>query len=494
MKQWRFLTSVRARLTLWNVGVLALALLVAGGMLRLSLARNLTASVNQELAAEARFHQVVWARGLAGPWRGSGPPWERRPMGLTLPGVPAPPPPRHPPAGPGPPSRRMTRVFDRNGRSLFPSGEGAPWDRRAFALAAQGQELYSTVRVEGEPLRVFSAPLRQNGQVAGVVQVVYSLADVERALTNLNQTLLALAPVALALAAAGGLFLTGRMLRPVRAATQAAARIGAGELSRRLPVVGGDEFAELAATLNAMLGRLEQAFEQQRRFTADASHELRTPLTVIKANTSLALSDPDLPAEHRQAWEATDRAASRMRALVQDLLLLARSDAGEFKFELRPTLLREVVESAIEAAQVPGSAPVANEVSGELAVFGEPGHLVRLFVNLLTNAIRHTPPCGCISVSARAEGEFVRVLVEDTGTGIPPEHLPHVLDRFYRVDSARSREEGGTGLGLAISKSIAEAHGGILRIDSVLGQGTTVQITLRRAPTAGEGSRHEEGR
>jgi two-component system OmpR family sensor kinase len=293
-------------------------------------------------------------------------------------------------------------------------------------------------------------------------------------------------PLALLAAALGGALLTDRALRPVRQITQAAAQIGASDLSDRLPVKGQDEFSELAATFNGMLSRLEQAFtqlaqalEQQQRFTADASHELRTPLTIIKANTSLALEEERSNVEYRRALEAADRAADTTNRIVQDLLLLARGDVGQLGVDRRPTRIGELLQRAAEPFRGSHIPPISVELSDpSLAVAADPHHLVRLFGNLLENAVRHTPPTGRITVSAHDEEDSVVVRVEDTGEGIAPEHLPHVCERFYRVDAARTRRHGGTGLGLAICQSIVEAHHGSLTLESVVGEGTTVTVRL----------------
>jgi signal transduction histidine kinase len=279
----------------------------------------------------------------------------------------------------------------------------------------------------------------------------------------------------------------------VKRITAEAAQIGAQDLSRRLEVTGKDELSELASTFNGMIARLEaafqqmeQAYEQQRRFTADASHELRTPLTTIKANTSLALCGEPTPAEYREALEAADEAADSMNRIVQDLLLLARSDGGQLGLALQAVPLRELLGRAISVVQDPESAELALRLQAEdLAVVGDSHHLARLFVNLLENAIRHTPATGKITVQAEPDPRAparVAIRVTDTGEGIPAQHLPHVCERFYRVDAARSHgSRGGTGLGLAICQSIVQAHSGTLQISSEIGRGTTVTVTLPRA-------------
>jgi len=305
----------------------------------------------------------------------------------------------------------------------------------------------------------------------------------------MTTTFLSLIPVVLLVAGLGGAFLTDRALRPVRRIAWAANRMEAEDLSQRLPVIGDDEFAALAETINGMLGRLEtsfakqeQLFEQQRRFAADASHELRTPLTIIKANTSLSLSEPRTAPEYEKTLRAVDTAADRMTRIVQDLLLLARADAGQSVYPLAPTPLAEVLQSAAGPLSDTGNAPIQVDLPEPLFVLGHADSLTRLFSNLLENAVRHTPADGHITVTAKRLGTQIVVEIADTGTGIAPEHLPHVTERFYRVEAARSRAQGGTGLGLAICRSIADAHSGTLVVSSVLGHGTTVRVTLQAAP------------
>jgi heavy metal sensor kinase len=377
-------------------------------------------------------------------------------------------------------------------RTLPPFEGFGPWDPATFALAArQGRRTYSTIEVGDETMRVLSLPLRgKNGQIEAVLQAARPLADLNFAIGRLTRTLLTFVPIALLIAAAGGAFLTDRILRPVRHITQAASRIGAEDLSQRLPVAGGDEFAKLAATFNGLLGRLESAFEQQRRFTADASHELRTPLAAIKVHTSLALMGERTPAQYKQTLRTVDRSADTATRIVQDLLLLARSDTGRFDLRVAPTPLSDVLLRAVETVEAtahdPDRPPPARITldlhDPTLAVAGDAHHLSRLFTNLLDNALRHTPSDGSVRIIARAEdANTVVVDVEDTGEGIAPEHLPHVTERFYRVDAARARAHGGTGLGLSICKSIAEAHGGGLVVESEVGRGTRVRVTLPRA-------------
>jgi heavy metal sensor kinase len=490
--------SVRLRLTLWNVGVLALVLLALGASLRYSAQANLTASVDRLLVERA--HRVLEAVTRRGPREGFRRGFRRRgPGGMFPPGPLELPPMRRPGPmewgysdSPPPPQARYpvaARLLDLGRRSLTSGIFEPPWDPDAFTRSSQGVDSFSTITLEGVPIRVYSTPLWRNAQVAGVLQTAYPLTEATSEIRRLTGVLMTLMPFALVAAGLGGAFLTQRALRPVRRITLAAGQIEASDLSGRLPVVGRDEFSELATTFNGMLGRLEdaftrleRAFEQQRRFTADASHELRTPLTIIKANSSLALREKRSAGEYQEALQAVDRAADLTTRIVQDLLLLARADAGQLGIERAPTRLLEVLERAVEAARRAEGPVVSLELSNRsLAVSGSFHHLVRLFSNLLENALRHTPPQGRVTIAARGEGEVVVVTVADTGTGIAPEHLPHVCERFYRVDAARARQDGGTGLGLAICQSIVEAHSGSLTIESAVGKGTRVTVRLPRA-------------
>jgi signal transduction histidine kinase len=598
--------SVRMRLTLWNVLVLALVLGGFGTALCYSVQANQSASIDRDLAQRARGFMrgpgrdrfgrrggPSGERHWAGPdrpsdaarsprpspsdpgrnqadapaarapreQRSSGPPDAQRSAGSSSSGrgqartggPPSGPLPAGPaPNGPGPepppppPDQRgyfhRPRLFDLQGKSWggrFP--DDRPWDPATFHLSAGGREQYSTVTVDGERVRVFSAPMRRDGTLVGVVQVALPIAERERLVQSQVKTLLMLFPLALLIAGLGGLILTNHGLQPVRKVTQAAAQISAEDLSRRLEVTGKDEFAHLALTFNGMIARLEEAFrgqeeayrklesayEQQRRFTGDASHELRTPLARIKACTSLALCSPASADDYREALVLADQTADVMSRIVQDLLLLARSDAGQLSIQLQPTPVEEVLMKAVSSLPAQPGAPIHLEIPPvPLQVQGNAGYLTQVLVNLLDNALRHTPADGQITLSAelvaseghgdtgtRGHGEEeslsaapstrstgtrplsaspplrvaaspqVLIRVQDTGEGIPPEHLPHVCERFYRVEAARTRAGGGTGLGLAICRSIIEAHGGTLSIQSQPGKGTTVQISI---PSAGE--------
>lgn len=482
MAKARFsLNSVRARLALWNVGVLAFVLIGLGVVFSVSMRANIAAAVDHHLAQRAHRSQRHFSGMSAAD------------VANVLAGRPRA---GHVDSPPSAVSHQDDDIFGELHPRLFNlNGEPANagdrlWDPAGFARAAQGDEVYATVQDGADVVRVLSVPLKQRGNVVAVLETGNSLAHLRSEEARTTRTLLTLIPVVLIVAGIGGVFLTDRALRPVRRITQEAEQIEAENLSSRLPVTGDDEFADLAETFNGMLARLqsaferqEEAFEQQRRFTADASHELRTPLTIIKANTSLAISGQRTAAELKKTLQTVDAAADRMNRIVQDLLLIARSDVGQLTYALIPTSLADVVNQALLSVSAKECAPVNVALTPQsLAVMGHNDALIRLFSNLLENACRYTPLDGNITITAQAAGDRVVAEVIDTGIGIAPEHLPHLTERFYRVEAARSRPRGGTGLGLAICRSIVEAHHGDLTIESRPGAGTTVRIMLPGAP------------
>lgn len=528
MKWNSWWNSFRVRLTLWNVAVLALVLGGFGLTLCVVIQHSMSRNIDQDLLERVHRH---WDWERRHRFRGMpGPPGERRPFGpgpmggtarsvvlpapweqrngfrFRRPGLfpfAGPPPPR--PEGPpiagaqqglafDPQAQRRAafqfpRLFDVQGKPWGGPNPQPPWDSRVLKDGLAGRRRFSIASSAGDRIRVLTAPRYEDGRIVGAVQVARDLRDYDRLWRGQLGTLLALLPLSLLVAGIGGLFLTGRALGPVHEVTQAAAQIGAEDLSRRLKVRGRDELAELAETFNGMIARLESAFEQQRRFTADASHELRTPLARIKVSTSMALADEPSLAEYQTALRIADQAADVMERLIEQLLLLARADAGQLTTERARLDLGCVLHEAIDAVARPGTAPVALDLPPEpIEIDGAADHLRRVFVNLLQNAKRHTPAEGQITLRARADGDQAVVRVTDTGEGIAPEHLPHLGERFYRVDEARARRTGGTGLGLAISRTIVQAHGGHLSIESDVGRGTVVTVSLPLEPSRGQKS------
>jgi len=255
-------------------------------------------------------------------------------------------------------------------------------------------------------------------------------------------------------------------------------------LHRRLSMDNaGQEFEELIGTLNAMIARLETSFMGLRRFTADASHELKTPLAVLRADVERAMSEPTSPAERLVALEEALQETTRMADLVESLLTLARADEGRFDIHKEPVALKPLVQDIYETAVILGEgAGVAVNLpfTADVTVMGDPTRLRQLFLNLVTNAIKYTPAGGKVEIGLGLHPDNVTIAVRDTGIGIAAADVPHIFERFWRADRARSRmsERGGFGLGLAISQWIAQAHGGTLTASSRLGRGSLFTVTM----------------
>lgn len=287
--------------------------------------------------------------------------------------------------------------------------------------------------------------------------------------------------IVLVLGLAGGWWLAGRAIRPVRDISQTAVRIAAGDLSQRISVAETEsELGQLAGVLNSTFGRLEKSFVQQQQFTSDAAHELRTPVSVILTQTQSALNRERSADEYRQTVEACQRSAQRMRRLIESLLELARLDAGqESMCRVRFDLARTAADCVEQIRPLAAEKRITIETALEPAECdGDAERMAQVLTNLLSNAVHYNHEGGSIRMSTRAEGGFAMAEVADTGPGIPAEHLPHIFDRFYRADAARTTSKGRAGLGLAISKAIVDAHGGQLEVVSTVGEGTAFTVRL----------------
>lgn len=295
----------------------------------------------------------------------------------------------------------------------------------------------------------------------------------------------------LTLGVVGGGWLSGRTLRPLTTMSGTAKSISVENLSQRIDLAETDsELGQLALVLNQTFDRLQSAFEHQLRFTADASHELRTPLAVILSQSELTLSKPRSSDEYRVALETCQRAGRRMRSLIDSLLLLARFDAGHPDLRRGLVDLAEIANESVELLR-----PLADErqitLSSEvlpMPMVGDRDRLGQVVTNLLANAIRYNQEGGRVDVRVERVNGHAIVSVSDNGIGIPTEELPHIFDRFYRVDKARTRAEGGTGLGLAICQSVVEAHGGQITARSQPEHGTTLEVRLPLPPETGKDS------
>jgi heavy metal sensor kinase len=291
-------------------------------------------------------------------------------------------------------------------------------------------------------------------------------------------------PLILAIAGAGGYWFATRGMAPLDAMAEQAQRITGSNLDARLEIGNAaEELTALAESFNELLGRLDQSFENMRRFVADASHELRTPVAVIRGEADVALANERSVSEYKESLAIILDESRRLSRLVDDLLNLARADAGRVKLQAQEFYWNDLLSECCRLVQsLAGARQIDLECrcAGDAPFFGDEELLRRMTLNLLDNAIRYTPPGGKVLAELEAGQEGVRIRISDTGIGIGPEAAEHVFERFFRADKARSRGNGGFGLGLAIVKWIAESHRGAVELASEPGAGSTFTVTLPR--------------
>jgi heavy metal sensor kinase len=332
--------------------------------------------------------------------------------------------------------------------------------------------------------RVRSGP----GEPELIIVAGQSLRRVEDELGPLQMILLYTIPGAIAIAGIGGWFLARKSLSPVVAMADRAARMGAENLGGRLPIVNQkDELGQLAKTFNALFGRLETSFAQQRQFMADASHELRTPIATARTAALVTLQEANRSeSEYRDALQIVDDQTRRLTRLVDDMFTLARADAGQYPVQKGTFYLDEVAGEVARAGSVLGARRnVTVEVNAPAGMMfmGDEDLLRRMLLNLVDNAIRHTASGSTVRMTlTETNGEYL-ITVSDMGSGIPRDAQPHIFERFYRTDTARSRisGDGGAGLGLAIARWVAHAHAGRLELVKSDEQGTVLRATFPAA-------------
>ncbi|HEX6078011.1 MAG TPA: heavy metal sensor histidine kinase [Methylomirabilota bacterium] len=464
--------SLRTTLTLWYSAIL-LAILVAMGALSYSW---LSFSLQQDLDASLlTVAQVIKDTGSSEPSTGDPDALLRQLLGPEL-------------------YDKFFQFLDSEGR---PHGrreggkaEVLPLSPQARARAARGQRTIETVVLPGaESVRLLTLPVLREGRVTEMIQVGMALRRTQAVRDRYFDTLMVLIPLAVGLAALGGALIARVALRPVDEMASTARRITAEDLSGRVDSRGsGDELDRLAETLNGMLARLEEAFDQTRRFAADAAHELRTPLTVLRGGIEVALRMERSPEEYRRVLASSLEEVQRLIRLAEDLLLLSRSLAGPAGARAPVDLEPLVLEVFEVGARLGHAANVAVRVDATtpLAALGDGAALRRALVNLVENAVKYTPTGGKVELSlARADG-FAEITVADTGIGIDPAEIERIFEPFHRLDAARAHDTGGAGLGLAIARSIVIAHGGAIAVESAPGAGSrfTVRLPLARPAPA----------
>ncbi len=322
-----------------------------------------------------------------------------------------------------------------------------------------------------------------------VIEVADPQVKYRGVLTEFYSVLLLALPIVLTVAVLGGYWLSGRALQPVDQIIQEAQTIDPADLSARLTAVrSGAELQRLSETLNQMLARVEASVLQMRRFTADASHELRAPMTLIYTAAQFALRRERNPEELKEALRKVLREAARSTELMNQLLSLARSDAGLSRLELVETDLAALANDVVaEVTMLAASRSVAVSAAlpPEPVLLPVDEHAFRrMLLILLDNAIKYTPSGGEVILTLRKDEGQITLAIADTGVGLSPEQLPYVFDRFWRADNVRSRDAGGTGLGLAIAQEIARNHGAELGVKSMVGRGTVFTVRLRHAVAA----------
>lgn len=459
--------SFRFRFTVWYVALFSLLFAVFGIFLYSLLSKDLRTRLDQSLTSEANTASALFEDELVeekGDVRLAA---TEAVAGLRLPG---------------------SRVAILSGSRLLASS-GPVSQQESDAVVAQSD-------ASASPDLVLALPqLGQNGARAaphhltalGRSFLIFSIAPLDSIVADLGvvrRVILLALPLLVGLAGIGGYLLATHSLAPLGWMAEQARKITGSNLNTRLEIGNAaEELTVLAASFNELLARLDQSFEAMRRFVADASHELRTPIAVIRGEADVALSHDRGAAEYRESLAIVLDESRRLSRLVDDLLNLARADAGRVQLEVQEFYFNELLAECCRSMQALASAShVALECgsAGDVQFRGDEGLLRRLAINLLDNAIRYTPPGGKVSAVLEADAARVQIRISDTGVGIPTEAAPHVFERFYRADKARSRQDGGFGLGLSIVKWIAEAHNGAVELTRNSGPGTTVTVTLPR--------------
>ncbi|MBP1693851.1 MAG: sensor protein CutS [Chloroflexi bacterium] len=385
--------------------------------------------------------------------------------------------------------REIVRVLDTNGKLV---ASPSSTDQTALPLSAAGLRALQDKNVwwqiastTDRHLLIYDIPMVQNGQVLFIVQVARSLTERDQSLAALGRTLLIAGILAIIAAFGIGWFLSGITLRPIHHITQTAREIGdESDFTRRVDYSGpNDEIGELATTFNSMLARLQEAYQRvsqalglQREFVSDVSHELRTPLTTVRGNLALLRHDPPLPAEE-QADILTDLVdeSDRLIRLINDLLVLARADT-ERSLLREPVLVRPLVEEVCRQARLLDRRQIVEQAQ-DVTVLGDRDAIKQVLLILLDNALKYSQ--GEIVVTAEAAGKQVVLSVCDQGSGIAPDTIEHVFDRFYRGELDPSVP--GFGLGLPIAKALVEAQGGQITLESQVDHGTRARVQLERA-------------
>src|SRR5262245_30354486 len=467
--------SIRFRLTVWYSGLLAGLLVLFGISVYLGLSHYLGWTLKESLSQQAKQIGASWLGDVGV----SGESYVAEEINEHFsPKV----------------NGRFVRIMRADGSVMYLSDEpeSKRFDpARVPPLKAQdGQESLREELLTGDSgLLIFALPFTAKDGARYVIEAGASNQEIERVLHGLLLAIAIGLPVVVTIAVAGGYLLMRRALQPVDEITQSAERITSRNLSERLPVARtGDELERLSVGLNRMIARLDESFQHIHRFSADASHELRTPLTILRGELEAAAQQRQITPELRETLGSALEETERLSRIVESLMAISRLDAGEARVELAQFDLAELTSGTTEQMRLLAedkNVALRCEAERQVGVEGDRARLKQVIVNLVDNAIKYTPTGGLVGVKVWASDGHAMLEVSDNGVGIPPEALPHIFERFYRVDKARSRQMGGAGLGLSIIKAIVMAHGGQVKVESVEGRGSRFLVEL---PVAGRAS------
>ncbi len=476
--------SLRFKLTLWYVLILGILLISFSSLLYLTLSRSLYRDVDHKLRSLAELIATESSSPLFKFGFGNIDQTLEASMNLK-------------------PIGKFIQVLDESGRigrkSENLKSVQLPISLNALRNASKGLITYETNHSLGNtPLRIITFPVKENNQVTKMIQVASSLEDVEDALKTLLIILVVTVPSILMIASLGGQFLANKALKPVDRITQTARMITSQNLNQRIQTLKvKDEISRLIDTFNEMISRLDQSFRQIKQFTTDASHELKTPLTILKGEVEVALRKKRLSHEYEQILESNLEEINRMSKIVEDLLLLSKADIGEIRLNKEDINLTRFIAGLTEQMKILAQPKnIRIETSNhqeEIHVLGDSLRMRELFINLIENGIKYTEEGGSILITLTKEkddpatpltpiekraAKFAKIIVTDTGIGIAKEDQERIFNRFFRVDKARSREQGGSGLGLSICKWIVEAHQGEITVQSEPGKGSSFIVRL----------------
>ena len=481
--------SLRFKLTLWYVLILGILLISFSTFLYFTLSKSLQRDVDNKLRSLAELVSSESSSPLSKFGFGNIDQALETSMNLK-------------------PIGKFIQVLDESGnigrKSENLKNVQLPISLNALKNASKGSITFETNRSIGNtPLRIITFPVVENNHVTKIVQIASSLEEVEDALNTLFIILIITVPLALMVASLGGQFLAHKALKPVDDITQTARMITSQNLNQRItPPKVKDEISRLIETFNGMISRLDQSFRQINQFSSDASHELKTPLTILKGEAEVMLRKERTQQEYQQTLKSNLEEINRMSQIVEDLLLLSKADTGEIKLNKEDINLSEILTEVVAQMDMMARSKrlhlSASSNHQDIYIFGDALRIRELFINLIENGIKYTEEGGSIHItllkeyppsvrnqSDRAEKErekFAKIIVSDTGIGISKEDQEKVFNRFFRVDKARSREQGGSGLGLSICKWIVEAHQGEIKVESELEKGSSFIVKLPSLP------------